>query len=375
MPGATIYRVESKTGSRIYVGPISYKIDDTFSELRVTLGLLGVFDFPFQFLDVKSCSRVLERFELFNNIEDCGEKIIVIPKLQSGECYGSSNASNSIATMSSRPPTQDSHSEQFPTRVDVVEAKIEAYVIAPTLEIDPQVSFRSTCMCNDLKKAWASNVERLIEYMKATGNEDQSWKVKTWDKDGEACGKIECCECDQAIDGSSKGAMCRVPIANCFTNYRTKHLTSVNHVKNMARRRNKIVDAAKLKQSKLANRVLDRVVLEHHLQIVDRINEGQAIFPKLTFDVIGDVDKEPMDLQKFKLLCNFCCEHLTMIPKQQNMEPNLLQHCGSLSHMNALARSQRQSSGAPVLLGRAGRPRVRDKRDRAQRQISSWVTS
>src|SRR5450759_2518651 len=90
--------------------------------------------------------------------------------------------------------------------------------------------------------------EPVVEHMQLTGNEDHSWKVKTWDKDGEPCGKIECYECDQNFSGSTKDGMTRILISNTFTNFRTKHVGSTKHIKYVARRRNKPIDSAEVRR-------------------------------------------------------------------------------------------------------------------------------
>lgn len=86
------------------------------------------------------------------------------------------------------------------------------------------------------------------------------------------------------------------------------------------------------------------------------------------------MEKEPLELQKFKLQCTYCIEQLVMIPRQRNLETNLAAHCASLSHINCVTKSKLPASGEPILSGRPGRPRQADKRDVRQRTIGVFFT-
>jgi len=231
----------------------------------------------------------------------------------------------------------------------------------PTESIDPRVKFESTCMSSEFQKVWVAQVEKLKEHLKWAACTDHNWKVKTWDKDLVPCGKLSCCECDTHMDGASKGVMDRLSITNAFTNFKSKHLLTPKHNTNYARNRNLDTDAKEIARKAACNALSDRATLEVHVKIVNKMNDLQNHVSG-TFQIVGDVAKEPVELHKFKILCTFCHNHLTLVPKQRNLESNLEAHCGSLSHMNAVQRSLAPRSGVLVSTGKVERPRHEDKR-------------
>lgn len=105
MPSATVFQVDSESAERRHVSSYSYRIGETFADARQKLE--AQFDFEFQFIDVNLASRMLEKWEKHNLLEDCGGKVIIIPKnsndanlsfqsrpFLSNQVLGSSNASN-----------------------------------------------------------------------------------------------------------------------------------------------------------------------------------------------------------------------------------------------------------------------------------------
>ncbi|CAM6105892.1 unnamed protein product [Calypogeia fissa] len=397
MPSVKVYQVESEVGERTAVGTLAYKKDDTFADARFKLEKLGCFPFDFQFIDVGLQTRMRISWEECQMLENCEDEIVVIRSNFMDPVVLSSNASNGenitisssvellsiptrvLGAQSAVQPTVQSAPLSSPQQDPAQDPELGvAPALTPTVhaeDFDTQVSFVSTAMPKDLQKIWSSGVDKLREHMKLAGNEDHKWKIKTWDADGVLCGHIQCCECHTSFSGKpSKGIMDKTSISNCFTNFKTKHLSTPKHLSNVAHRKGEKVDKTDIAKRAAVAGLSDRAILDQHVTIVNEINNSQG-GSKATFDVVGDLEKEPMDLNKFKLFCTYCCEHLTMIPKQRNLQSNLESHCGSTLHLNARARSQRLSSGEPVLSGRPGRPRQADKREVRQKTIQGFFSA
>lgn len=379
MPPATLFEVEHEGGERKPVSSYSYKIGESFADAR--LKLAAQFEFEFDFIDVNLNTRMLSKWEPHNLVEDCGGKVIIIPRngrdpqnatvrtptpgLQ--QVLGSSNASNGPAWTDSDdciPPRSVGEPEVHP----ILESE------EPIAEPDPQVTLLSIVMSSDLKRVWTQSVEKLLIYMESINCADHKWKVKTWDKDNQPRGHIECCECDTRVDGTSKvGLMDKISIANAFTNYKSKHLRSSKHSSRVASNRGETVDPQEIARRASSNTMSDRAILDQHLSIVAKINDSQPVGGD-TFTVVGNVANDPVELHKFKLFCNFCLCHLSLIPRQRNLESNLNAHCIGLSHLDYVSKSQRPARNEPVLSGRPGRPRTVDGRDVKQRTIQGYLT-
>lgn len=387
MPSASVFQVLTESGEPKPVGTLSYRHDWTYADARVQMEKLELVDFEFQFMDLNLHSRMQITWEKGNLLEDCGSRIIIIPKgmsaivrrppldvgfgsvsVESPVDYelGSSNASNLPGLTS----TQGWDSVLSPIRPDEpgsspILSPVPSPVrdsVEPVEEIDPHVSFLSVLMTSDLKKQWSTCVNKLKEHMICQKIEHHKWKALTWDEGLVVFGKIECSECDTRHNGASKGTMTERSIRNCFTNFREKHLGTPKHIMAVAANRGEKVDSAEVSRRVEANTLDHKAIFEQHVNIVDRVNQSQS-GSQVTFAIVGDVEKEPIELHKFKLQCTYCVEQLTMIPKQQNLETNLRAHCASLTHLNCVSKSLLPAAGQPILSGRPGRPRMADKRD------------
>lgn len=141
MPPATIFQVDSESGERKPLTSYSYKVGETFDNARRNLE--SGFDFEFNFIDVNLCSRMMEKFEKHNLVEDCGGKIVIIPKFPrdalhgnlqnvgSQHAIGSSNASNGPSSIFS-----DDH-----VGSPALDFPIDQPDAAPSEEDDPSVRF------------------------------------------------------------------------------------------------------------------------------------------------------------------------------------------------------------------------------------------
>lgn len=250
MPSAIVFRLDNVYADPTPIGSISYKIDDTFADARRKLETLGLFKFQFEFYDESLHSRMEVDWEKAHIIDECGKKIIVIPKNSFEDVHeplgNSSKASNGPSSTVSQSQPTESQSQRddhvngsqpddllIAGQASGLRTADEPPVDSETLpeEVDPQVSYSSLIMAKNLVKVWEAQVQKLKDHMKLVQCEDHRWKVRTWDTDNVACGKIECCECDIRVDGASKsGTMDRASITNSFTNFKNKHLLTPKHI-------------------------------------------------------------------------------------------------------------------------------------------------
>jgi hypothetical protein len=217
MPSASVFEVLTESGEPKPVGSLSYRHDWTYADARKQMEKLELVNYEFQFMDLNLPTRMQITWEKGNLLEDCGSRIVIIPRVGSavvrpppldvgfGEVcleppvdyeLGSSNASNlqgltssqGLDSMSSpvRPGESDSSPVPSPVR-DSVE---------PVVESDPHVSFQSVLMATELKRQWSASVSKLKEHMICRKIEHHKWKALTWDEGLVAFGKIECLECD-----------------------------------------------------------------------------------------------------------------------------------------------------------------------------------
>ena len=106
---------------------------------------------------------------------------------------------------------------------------------SPLSESPPIVAcFESILMSETIAKYWNDEWLRLKRWVEQKGFMEHRWRVKTWDEDTEACAHLECLECREFY---GEGAMVPKAIANCFTNFRTKHLVADKHENNFCRQR------------------------------------------------------------------------------------------------------------------------------------------
>lgn len=321
IPSATLFQADTEGGERKPVSSYSYKEGESFADAR--LKLETQFEFDFHFIDVNLATRMQEKWEKHNLIEDCGAKIIIIPKIgqepptqplqnvhrPAQQVVGSSNASNGLSV------TESVHQDSTPL-TEEPEVDLSADSTGLLQEGELQVTLESQLMSSDLKRVWISSVDRLKTHMVAIKCADQKWTVKVWDKDNIPWGHIQCCECEKRVEAVGKDLlMSKTSINNAFTNFKNLHLKLLKHAARVAMNRGETVGLEEIARRARSNTLSNRAILEQHLKIVAQVNTTFAVGREV-FTVEGDVKKELVELNRFKLWCNFCLHHLTLIPKQ-----------------------------------------------------------
>lgn len=95
-------------------------------------------------------------------------------------------------------------------------------------------------------------------------------------------------------------------ITNCFINYKKKHIITTKHLANLERRKQRGV--ARDTPNRGPAQVIvhgDKVILDQHVEIKNSLNASQGR-EEATFEIKGDLNREPLLLAMFRVRCMFC---------------------------------------------------------------------
>lgn len=391
MPKLTIYQVSSLGGEgKHIVGTLSYKGDESFADARMNLERMGYFDFPYDFVDDTTNMRMQSAWEKGNLLEDAGNTVTIMPRRVS-PLKQSDMQQETLPKSPSRPAL---HSVRASYSTDTNTDSLEDSILCRRGEqeqsmqvetppepqgriLDPHVLLLSELMAPKLKSDLELEIHKFKEHLALCQIEDMDWCVKSSDKNGAVVVGLWCGECQTNSNASIKGAVVdKTSIKTCFANFRNGHMPTSKHVNAMAKNRGERIDSTELKRRVQASSETAKQVLGEHVAIVDEINSSQSSESSAgtaPFEILGQLDAENIELSKFKIFCNICCEHMILVPRQRNLQSNLQSHVNSKKHLDILRKRQRPPTTEAVSTGKAGRPR-NDIRDNKQPRIDKFLT-
>ena len=408
MPKLCVYEVSSLNGEgKHIVGTLSYKAEDSYADARLNMERMGYFDFAYDFVDDTTNLRMQVAWEKGNLLEDAGGILTIISKQASAKvadvpeqrlrksithaqihsmaASDSPNSETRAAGQSVVSPTrglEPVESRRDPvlshrTRQEPVPAEAAP---PPQAELDPHVSLLSEVMSSKLKAQLELEIQKFKEHLACCKLEHMDWCVKSYDKSGTVVVGIWCGECQSNSNASRKGAIVdKASIKTCFANFRNGHMVTSKHINSMAKNNGETLDSNELKRRVKAASETAKQVLDEHIGIVQQVNSsqstestGQSTVGSAPFEILGQVDAENIELSKFKIFCNVCCEHMILVPRQRNLQTNLESHVNGKRHLDQLRKRQRPPTSEPICTGKAGRPR-KDSRDNKQQRIDQFL--
>ena len=204
--------------------------------------------------------------------------------------------------------------------------------------------------------------------------------MKSWDQDGVGIVKLHCLECRKDC-GSDSCNHNNFVVANLFSNFKSSHLASTQHIRNWCRKHN--VSFLDHPASAIGKKKLVPLSPSKHKELID---EGASIVRDvnlglptrvLPFTIVGDVEIPNLKSFWFKVKCPYYCDLLSLCPPKKNLEANLRNHIVGLKHMVAVNEDNTlHSKSTTLLIGRPSRP-TRSGSNSAysnQPNLHSWLT-
>ena len=171
--------------------------------------------------------------------------------------------------------------------------------------------------------------------------------LKSWDQDGVGIVKVFCVECRKECGGDS-GSHSNTTVANLFSNFKSSHLTSTQHIKNWCRKHNvSFLDHPASVPTKGKAVPLSpsrhKHLIKEGISIMEEVDEGldSGVLP---FSVVGNIETPNPKSFWFKVKCPYCKDLLNLCPPKRNLEANLRNHIGGSKHMMAVEEAQNQLS-------------------------------
>lgn len=219
---------------------------ETLASLRVRLETEEVLDWEFDYWDVEDKRRIRKKVERLNDVE--------------GDVYVIRSQGANEDPLKRRRLEDGSHveggpdpicnEEQFdllndmgvPVSIDLVGSSrvsgISGGTVGTVDDTDQSIlALRSTLISAEVMERYHAQAEKLKRDLKDSDLDDHKWELRSWDQDGVGVVKLYCCECRKETGGQS-GNHSKVTIQNLFSNFRTSHLQSIQHIKSWCRKHN-----------------------------------------------------------------------------------------------------------------------------------------
>ena len=110
-------------------------------------------------------------------------------------------------------------------------SRVSGVCVATTEDSENNLlAFRSSFIPAEAMLRYRASIEKLRRDLKDSNLDDHKWELRSYDEDGIGIVKLYCCECWKETGGDS-GNHGKIHIQNLFSNFRTNHLHSIQHIK------------------------------------------------------------------------------------------------------------------------------------------------